>query len=55
MKLLLAAYKSTLEEDEKFIAEASASPNQILAVRLVATEKKILNCVLEYAEQYVKQ
>ncbi|GJQ82303.1 hypothetical protein Trydic_g379 [Trypoxylus dichotomus] len=55
MKLLLSAYKSTVEEDEKFISESSASPNQILAIRMVATEKRILNCVLEYAEQYVKQ
>jgi histone-lysine N-methyltransferase SETD3 len=54
LKLLLSTYKTTLEEDEKLIAEARVSPNRLLAIKMRATEKRIIRETLEYVEQYTK-
>ncbi|RZC41307.1 Rubis-subs-bind domain containing protein [Asbolus verrucosus] len=55
LRLLLSTYKTTLEEDEKLIAAAQTSANQLLAVRMRATEKRIIRETLQYVEQYIKQ
>jgi histone-lysine N-methyltransferase SETD3 len=54
LKLLLSTYKTTLEEDEKLIAEARVSSNRLLAIKMRATEKRIIRETLEYVEQYTK-
>ncbi|XP_017782395.1 PREDICTED: histone-lysine N-methyltransferase setd3 [Nicrophorus vespilloides] len=55
IKLLLAAYKTTLEDDEKRLAANILKPNRKLAIRMRVTEKKILKTVLDYVEQCIKQ
>nr|XP_022902024.1 histone-lysine N-methyltransferase setd3 [Onthophagus taurus] len=54
MKLLLSSYKTTLDEDLGMISNKN-SCNKNLIIRLKVTEKRILYCVLEYAEQCLKQ
>ncbi|KAJ3659232.1 hypothetical protein Zmor_010933 [Zophobas morio] len=53
LKLLLATYKTTLEEDEKLITEAQ-TPNRLLAIKMRATEKRIIRETLKYVEQFIK-
>lgn len=55
LKLLLAIYKTTLEEDLKLLQEKRLSVNQRLAIRMRTTEKIILKSGIEYVEQYIKQ
>ncbi|XP_044255810.1 actin-histidine N-methyltransferase [Tribolium madens] len=54
LKLLLSTYKTTLEEDEKFISEAQATPNRLMAIKMRTTEKRIIRETLEYVEQYIQ-
>ncbi|KAJ8922590.1 hypothetical protein NQ315_007620 [Exocentrus adspersus] len=55
LKLLLGIYKTTLQEDLAMIQESTGTNNKRLAVRMRATEKKILRDTVEYVEQFVKQ
>lgn len=54
LKLLLAAYKTTLEEDEEIIAKNEGSMNRLLAIRMRVTEKRILRNALDYVEKKIK-
>lgn len=58
LKLLLANYATTLEEDLKLLTDDSSSKmsaNKKLAVRMRATEKRILEDAAVYVEQYMRQ
>lgn len=55
LKLLLAAYKTTLEEDVEIINKKLGSPNKLLAVRMRFTEKRILKNAVDYIERKIKE
>lgn len=55
LKLLLAAYKTSLEEDVDIINKKLGTPNKLLAVRMRVTEKKILKNAVDYIERRIKQ
>lgn len=54
LKLLLAAYKTSLEEDERIIANQEASANRLLAVRMRAVEKRILKNAVQYVQRKIE-
>lgn len=53
LKLLLATYKTTLEEDLEILAQNKGSKNKLLAIRMRATEKRILKYALNYVEEKI--
>ncbi|KAL1510056.1 hypothetical protein ABEB36_004712 [Hypothenemus hampei] len=56
LSLLLASYKTKLEEDEKLLLHGqNLSENTKLAIRMRITEKRLLRGCLEYVEQMVKK
>lgn len=55
LHLLLSAYKTTLEEDEQIIANKEGTPNRIMAIRMRATEKRILRNALNFVEGIMRQ
>ncbi|CAH0559894.1 unnamed protein product [Brassicogethes aeneus] len=54
LKLLMASYKTTLEEDLKLI-KTDITDNRKLAVKMRISEKIILKETVEYIEQYITQ
>lgn len=54
-KLLLATYKTTLEQDEEIIAKKEGSANKLLAIRMRAAEKRVLKNALDYVEKKIKE
>lgn len=56
LKLLLAAYKTTLEEDLKLLSDSQKiTRNKTLAIKMRVTEKKILRDTVDYIEQRIVQ
>lgn len=55
LKLLLATYKTTLEQDEEIVAQKQGSANQLLAIRMRAAEKRILKSALDYVEKKIME
>lgn len=55
LKLLLAAYKTTLEEDTEIVTKKQGSANKLLVVRMRATEKRILKNTIECVQKKIKQ
>lgn len=62
VKLLLSAYRTSLDQDRELLQKnqendkgSSVSTHSLLAIRMRASEKRILNGVLDYAEQRIKQ
>ncbi|CAG9861295.1 unnamed protein product [Phyllotreta striolata] len=55
LKLLLAIYKTTLEEDGKLLEDTGLGTNRKLAIRMRSTEKSILRSWMDYVDQYIKQ
>ncbi|XP_044748394.1 actin-histidine N-methyltransferase isoform X2 [Coccinella septempunctata] len=55
LKLMLATYQTTLEEDKKLLEENKSSSNTVLAVKMRASEKEIIWNTLNWLEQHVQQ
>lgn len=55
LKLLLAAYRTTLEEDSKLLNGNHISANKKLAIRMRLTEKRILKDTINFVEQRLVQ
>ncbi|KAK4886511.1 hypothetical protein RN001_002782 [Aquatica leii] len=53
LKLILATYKSSIEVDEKLLTN-EISPNKSLAIKMRISEKRILESVINYAEQRIR-
>lgn len=51
----MCAYKTNLEEDERIIKENKGNQNKLLAVKMRATEKRILKSALKFIEERIKQ
>lgn len=54
LKLLMMAYKTTLEADLKLLDDENISANRKLAIRMRLTEKRILKNAIDYVEQRLK-
>lgn len=54
LKLILSTYKTSLDEDNKILADNQLPHNKYLAVQMRATEKRILHHTIDYIKNLLK-
>ncbi|KAF5291062.1 hypothetical protein FQA39_LY14495 [Lamprigera yunnana] len=54
IKLILASYKTNLDDDNEYLRSEQLNPNKIVAIKMRMSEKIILQYVIKYIEQHIK-